>query len=606
MTETPTTTLTEHAMLVIWGAFAHKIGLVEAIESVKVPQRRRDHTPQSKLIEFLVAILGGCQYLQDISQGPHPLDLDEEAARAWGQDKWADYSGVSRTLKACTLATVAEIRQALDEVSQPFIDREVKLAMQERGVIVYDGDLTGRPVSNTSTSYPGAAFGWMSDEIGLGYQLALVSMHSPTYGRLWLSGEHHPGDTVSNSQAEALVRAAEARTGVRPLRRTALLWERIDAHKLRLNEARNKLEQRLEKAEGAVATCRSVEEELEIWKVQANELEKEYERCGKKVRPYSKLAKARDKVRIYRDRLERRRKDVAHATRLLEKEKVRFQSVRAEMDVLEERLSEFEKDNHANPSPIRAIIRLDAGFGSGENVALLIEMGYEVYSKPTSYQVTKELRKLVDDDTVWFRVGKNAEVVTWTQKSIKNCPYPLDLALERFYTGDKLRHSTLLHFGTDDVTSDPEGWFSFYNGRQTIEAGIKECKSVFHLKHMHVRSESGILIQELFALFVANFVRWAAHWLNQSHPDDESPLTSERPRVKELVRVAANTSARVTRHPDGGCEVVFTELSPYFGIRVVTSSRRASGLSVVLESLRLLKLRIFPRNHRFRLWLHKC
>jgi hypothetical protein len=261
---------------------------------------------------------------------------------------------------------------------------------------------------------------------------------------------------------------------------------------------------------------------------------------------------------------------VANATRLLGNEKVRFQAVRAEMDALKERLGEFEADNRANTSPIRAIIRLDAGFGSGENVALLIEMGYEVYSKPTSSHITRELRKLVDDDTAWTRVGKNAEMVTWTQKSIKNCPYPLDLALERFYTGDRLRHGTLLHFGADDVSSDPEAWFSFYNGRQTIEAGIKECKSVFHLKHMHVRSEGGILIQELFALFVANFVRWAAHWLNQSHHDDGSPLTSERPRVKELVRVAANTSARVIRHPDGGCEVEFTELSPYSGIRVVT------------------------------------
>lgn len=237
MTGTQTKTLTEHAMLVIWGAFAREIGLVEAMAEVKVAQRRRDYTPQSKLIEFLVAILGGCQYLQDISQGPHPLDRDEEVAWAWGQKKWADYSGVSRTLKACTLNTVAEIRRVLDEVGQPFIDQEVKLAMEERGVIIYDGDLTGLPVSNSSTSYPGAAFGWMSDAIGLGYQLALVSLHSPTYGRQWLSGEHHPGDTVSNSQAEALVRAAEGRTGVRPVRRTDRLQERIDQQKKQVDEA---------------------------------------------------------------------------------------------------------------------------------------------------------------------------------------------------------------------------------------------------------------------------------------------------------------------------------------------------------------------------------
>src|SRR5438105_15730471 len=92
-----------------------------------------------------------------------------------------------------------------------------------------DGDLTGLPVSNTSQTYPHAAFGHMDDDIRLGYQAALVSLESPTYGRLWLSVAHHPGDTVSCTQAEALVLAAEARLGLRPRRRTELLCQRIHA-----------------------------------------------------------------------------------------------------------------------------------------------------------------------------------------------------------------------------------------------------------------------------------------------------------------------------------------------------------------------------------------
>jgi hypothetical protein len=90
-----------------------------------------------------------------------------------------------------------------------------------------DGDLTGLPVSNTSQTYPNAAFGHMNDDIRLGYQAAMVSLDSPTYTRLWLSGAHHPGDTVSCTQAEALVLAAEARTGLRPRRRADLLRSRI-------------------------------------------------------------------------------------------------------------------------------------------------------------------------------------------------------------------------------------------------------------------------------------------------------------------------------------------------------------------------------------------
>ena len=41
----------------------------------------------------------------------------------------------------------------------------------------------------------------------------------------------------------------------------------------------------------------------------------------------------------------------------------------------------FVEENRQNRAPVRAIFRLDGGFGSGENVAWLIEMGYEVYSQ---------------------------------------------------------------------------------------------------------------------------------------------------------------------------------------------------------------------------------
>jgi hypothetical protein len=71
----PTETLTSHAMLVPWGLFAQRIGLVEALEEVPIPQRRRKHTPQTKLTEFFVSILAGCAYLQDISRGAHPWNV---------------------------------------------------------------------------------------------------------------------------------------------------------------------------------------------------------------------------------------------------------------------------------------------------------------------------------------------------------------------------------------------------------------------------------------------------------------------------------------------------------------------------------------------------
>jgi hypothetical protein len=219
--------MTQHAMLVIWGLYARRIGLVEAIEAVKLKQKRRVHQPQTKVLEFLVAIWVGLPHLQDISRSAHPLDQDQLVAEAWGQEAWADYSGVSRTLAQLTGEEVADLVATLDRISQSFIDQEVALALAREGELVYDADLTSRPVSSTSTSYPNTAFGHMGDTIGLGYQAALVSLHSPTYGRLWLANELHPGDTVSMSRTQALVIAAEKRTRRRPWRRTDLVAGRL-------------------------------------------------------------------------------------------------------------------------------------------------------------------------------------------------------------------------------------------------------------------------------------------------------------------------------------------------------------------------------------------
>jgi hypothetical protein len=203
------------------------------------------------------------------------------------------------------------------------------------------------------------------------------------------------------------------------------------------------------------------------------------------------------------------------------------------------------EDNRGNAHPIQAIIRLDAGFGSGPNVAYLIEMGYEVYGKPTNHQLTASLRSKVTQGTTWTRVGHNAEMVAWEKTIIANCPYPLDVALERFHTGDKLRHSVLLHYGDSRDMPDLSDWFSFYNGRQTIGAGIKEGKNVLQMHHLKLRSPAGSEIQELFAAFAANFVRWAGQWLYETCPGAQAPFDRPQLSVKQIVRIAANTSAWV-------------------------------------------------------------
>lgn len=558
-------TLTHHALLVAWGQFADSLGLITGLESVSLHQKTVRHSPQTKVMEFLLAIFAGLEHLQDISRSAHPLDQDQAVARSWGQAGWADYSGVSRTLAELTQAEAEQIVSVLDEISRPILAEEVMQALQSQGRLSYDGDLTDRPVSNTSTSYPGACYGHMGDELQLGYQAAMVSLHSPTYGRIWLSVEQHPGDTVSCTQAAAMVKAAEAKTGLRPRRRTDLLAMRIQQLKNQCRKAQGEREADqscLEQARSRL--CETQQQQSEEGQ-RFLRLEAQYQERKRTQRPYSALAKSRQRLGMLERRQPRLEKKLLVLEKALLRQQQHIAAYQAEIYRLEKRLEALEADNHSNPYPIQASFRLDAGFGSRENVAFLIEMGYEVYTKPCSSWLTPRLKRRVCPSTSWTRVGDNAEMVAWKAECFADFPYPIDLALERFYTGKTRRYGTLLHFGCDPVTTNLPKWFHDYNARQTIEAGIKEGKNVFTMHHLKVRTAPAIFLQEQFAVFAANFVRWAARWLNQYCL--QTPAVwhdTAQPKVKAFVKIAAHTSAWV-HWQDQGCLLRFTDHSLFAG-----------------------------------------
>jgi len=553
--------MTQHAMLVIWGIFARRIGLVSAIEAVKLKQKKRDHTPQTKILEFLVAILGGLPHLQDISRAAHPLDQDQIVAEAWGQDAWADYSGVSRSLTRLTAEEVADLVAALERIGQPFIDQEVALALEQTGEIVYDADLTGRPVSSTSSSYPNTAFGHMGDTIELGYQAALVSLHSPTYGRLWLANELHPGDTVSMNRTQALVMAAEKRTGRRPLRRTKLLAGRLAEAQTRWEAIADRVEDSYQRHREAQGKLHDARLSLGEWEREVRSLTVSYEQENRSQTAHCQLTRAQRKAATYANRIPRCEEALGVAERRLARHEARYDAAQAEVDQLQTRYQQFQADNAANPNPIRATFRLDGGFTSLENIYWLIEMGYDVYTRGRFPKVRDGLSSLLTDKTDWCQVGGNAHLTAWRDTTVDGYfAYPLNVALLHYHTGDTVQRATLLHYGQTDVAADRDGWFHTYNGRQTIEAGIKEGKNVFQMHHLKVRSPEALLLQEHMACFAANFVRFAAAWLG--HKALPTPFSTQS--VKQMVRVAAHTSAWVQRQGDVWL-LTFTEQSCYAG-----------------------------------------
>jgi hypothetical protein len=565
MSENGINELTHHAMLVAWGQFAQSVGLIQEIEEVPLHQKTVVHRPQTKILEFFVAILAGLEHLKDLSRSAHPIDQDQAVAKAWLQPAWADYSGVSRTLTTLRQEEAEQVVRVLDKLTQPILAGEVAKALQRTGRLTYDGDLTGRPVSNSSTTYPNVAYGHMDNELRLGYQAAMVSVHSATYGRLWLSVVPHPGNTASCTQVEAMVLAAEAKTGLRPLRRMDLLQNRFQA----VMAERQGREEQVQAVEAALSTAQTQEAEtgqqIDPQRALLAQLEAEYGEKQRPERPYSALGRARYRLGVLERRQTRLAQRISKLQGQLARRRAQFAVCQAQAWQLQQRLERFEAENRTNWFPIQADFRLDAGFGVRENVALLIEMGYEVYTKPYCDWLTPRLKRWAAGRCDWTQVGKNAEMLTWKAILLHDFPYPLDLALERFWVGDTLKYATLVHFGSDPVTTNLPEWFERYNARQTIEAGIKEGKGVFEMHHLKVRSAPGLYLQEQFAAFAANFVRWATHWLTTQCPQLPSGWQdTTQPKVKEQVKVAAHTSAWVSWQ-EQGCLLKFTDHSVFAG-----------------------------------------
>jgi hypothetical protein len=171
-------------------------------------------------------------------------------------------------------------------------------------------------------------------------------------------------------------------------------------------------------------------------------------------------------------------------------------------------------------------------------------------------------------------VGRNAEAVYLPQQRIAECPYDLEALVVRYHvpTGDL--YTTLLYYGDRPPPQVLKDWFSGYNARQTIEAGIKEGKGVFRLRHPLVRSPIGLQLQEQFSLFAANFVRWAAQWAKQLVRQANHALKDALTEVKTLVQDVAHCRARLV-HNAVGRVLIFDELGPYTGALLLLSGQVA-------------------------------
>ncbi|MDQ5854143.1 MAG: hypothetical protein M3380_19160, partial [Chloroflexota bacterium] len=556
------------------------IGLRDRLSRVSIRQKTVTHAPQDNLIEFLIGLLSGMEYLTDLSGGPAPLVNDPAVALAWQVEPLAHASTVSRTLKACDAETVAQLRAALDVLGQPFLDQALTDLRAHQHRLVLDADLTGRPVSSTSRTYPDAAFGYMDGELRLGYQLAEICVHTTRFGHQWLSARHHPGSTVSAPCLLELIQDAERRLKCHPRRRTELVEQRLAASVAALADQERLVGQQAHRIQQQTQRLARLDAQIQAAQTRVRWLHV-VPASRRQHGPYSERSRLQAQIEGWQRQQERAQAQITHAQAVAQRHRTRAQALELERDRLHTYLERLRQENAPQVDPPRCTIRLDGGFSSGENLTALIELGYDVETKSGNAALVQALRKQVPATMAWTRVGKNAEMIGWANYTLQSCPYPLTVGLERFHTPGGLLHAVLIRSQDAPQATCPklEEWFHAYNGRQTIEAGNKEQKTTFKVQHLMSRSRAGIEIQALLTVFAANFVRWATPWvqprIEHSSPRFEAVLA----RPKHLVRIAANSPGVVDRS-DQRVRVCFSPLSSLAGVVVCVTGM--PGMQLVL------------------------
>jgi hypothetical protein len=574
---------TDHAWLVVLGYFAQALGLVAGLEAVPLNQRKGPKCrPQTKLIEFLVGVLGGIEYLQDLNLSDDPIAKDPTVAEAWAQEVLVHYSSVSRTLDATDEETLMAVVRVLQTISRPFIDAAVVETLRKKERLVVDVDLTGRKVSSTSTDYDDATFGWMEDGISKGYQAAVTSLVCERWTRLMLTLQRYTGRTQSAECLQAAVQAVEELLGVRPRRRVELLQSRRYELRTQIEKTQADLERIQGKETILWEQIREVKDAIRGRESAVTDLETEYQARGRQEKSHCKLAKARRNLVSVQKREKRIWRDLKKLWRKRDDRQRKANKLQDELLSLDERLNYLEADNQANLNPVSIVLRIDAGFSTGANLTWLIEMGYTVRTKAHHGSTAASLRRRVSSTTEWTRVGGNADAVYVGDYSHNDCPYPLQAMLVRYHLPEEMRYTALLYYDETPPPPLPE-WFAQYNARQTIEAGIKEGKGVFTLKRHLVRSPVGMRLQEQFALFGANFVRWAAAWVRDMLHQANHTFVAALGQVKTLVRTVSRARARWVRNALGHT-LIFDESGPYAGTVICLS-----GLVAVQLALHLFK-----------------
>lgn len=130
---------TQYAPLAALLAHYQQNQVFKPLHEVEIVMKSRDFTPYDKLEQVMVSILAGCRTLSEVNQKLKP---EPGLALAGGWSRFADQSGLSRTLDSLTLMNIEQLRQAETRIWRT---HSQAINHDWRGYLWLDFDLSGLP-----------------------------------------------------------------------------------------------------------------------------------------------------------------------------------------------------------------------------------------------------------------------------------------------------------------------------------------------------------------------------------------------------------------------------------------------------------------------------
>lgn len=492
--------------LIPTGHYAQEIGLIDLFqEHLKINMKTVYHTPVEKIVELFVSMIAGCP---DVKTLNNRLVPDRLAAAAWGQRQFADQSQVSEVLHRISPDNLLQLEEVFHQL---FLRQSLARRHPPGAWLVVDIDMTGLPVSPTSTTYQGAAFGFMQKQKGKGYKLS-CAYTGGEFSEV-LGGLFDPGSAHCVTRLTDLLLLVEKRVGSPPHP-----LHRYQAGSQQLLTEAEKLERRAQhRAEGASR--------------------------ARKPQRKSLLQKRAQKLHLRAQRLRDKATDSLQLSSSL--------------------------DTLRSCNPQRAIlIRGDAGFGTIGDIQLLSVLGYDFILKGYSPHTARTLAQAVGEND-WIRFNPVVSLAERGLTQLPGCRYPVRTVLGRTLTA-KPESYQYFHLVTtiSERVKDSVSLLKLYNARQTIEAFIKTGKNVLNLKHFRVRNFYGIQFTLMLGLLAHNFMNWARRGIFAGTPLARLGI---REFIEQAMRVPARIEPQVLDIPI----TLFPETSIYAKALVQAFERRS-------------------------------